>query len=99
MAIVPMFAMAQMKFATVRLQEIFEKMPETIEANKTIKESSIPPAERISLDKNDITAVMPMVTPNATEIHFQSGLIRIRFLLFLLLLFTGSLLKNDNGSR
>ena len=38
MAIVPMFAMAQMKFATVRLQEIFEMMPETIEANKTLAE-------------------------------------------------------------
>lgn len=38
MAIVPMFTMAQMKFATVRLQEIFEMMPETIEANKTLAE-------------------------------------------------------------
>lgn len=38
MAIVPMFAMAQIKFATVRLQEIFEMMPETIEANKTLAE-------------------------------------------------------------
>ena len=38
MAIVPMFAMAQMKFATVKLQEIFEMMPETIEANKTLAE-------------------------------------------------------------
>ena len=38
MAIVPMFAMAQMKFATVKLQEIFELMPETIEANKTLAE-------------------------------------------------------------
>ena len=38
MAIVPMFAMAQMKYATVRLQEVFEKMPETKEANKTLEE-------------------------------------------------------------
>ena len=37
-SIVPMFAMAQMKFATVRLQEIFEMMPETKEANKKIEE-------------------------------------------------------------
>lgn len=33
-----MFAMAQMKFATVRLQEVFEKMPETKNANKTLEE-------------------------------------------------------------
>ena len=38
MAIVPLFASAQIKFATVRLQEIFEMMPETKEANKTIAE-------------------------------------------------------------
>ena len=38
MALVPIFATAQMKFATVRLQEIFEMMPETKEANKTIAE-------------------------------------------------------------
>ena len=37
-SIVPMFAMAQMKFATVRLQEVFEMMPETQEANKKVKE-------------------------------------------------------------
>ena len=30
--------MAQMKFATVRLQEVFEKMPETKAANKTLEE-------------------------------------------------------------
>ena len=38
MALVPIFATAQMKFATVRMQEIFEMMPETKEANKTIAE-------------------------------------------------------------
>ena len=37
-SIVPIFAMAQMKFATVRLQEVFEMMPETQEANKKVKE-------------------------------------------------------------
>ena len=37
-SIVPMFTMAQMKFATVRLQEVFEMMPETQEANKKVKE-------------------------------------------------------------
>ena len=37
-SIVPMFAMAQMKFATVRLQEVFEMMPETQEANRKVKE-------------------------------------------------------------
>ena len=38
MALLPIFAMAQMKFATVRLQEVFEKMPETKNANKTLEE-------------------------------------------------------------
>lgn len=38
MAIVPILATAQMKFATVRLQEVFEMMPETQEANKKVKE-------------------------------------------------------------
>ena len=37
-SIVPMFAMAQMKFATVRLQEVFEMMPETQQANKKVEE-------------------------------------------------------------
>ncbi|MBQ3576411.1 MAG: OmpH family outer membrane protein, partial [Coprobacter sp.] len=36
--IIPMFAISQtnMRFATVRLQEIFDAMPETAEANKTL---------------------------------------------------------------
>lgn len=38
MAIVPILATAQMKFATVRLQEVFDMMPETKEANKKIEE-------------------------------------------------------------
>lgn len=39
-AILPLFAIAQtpLKFATVRLQEIFQKMPQTIDANKKIDE-------------------------------------------------------------
>ncbi|MBO5720956.1 MAG: OmpH family outer membrane protein [Bacteroidales bacterium] len=39
-AIIPFLSIAQtqLKFATVKLQEIFQSMPETIEANKTLEE-------------------------------------------------------------